>query len=298
MRLMILAALVFPLTGLASAQSFDDYQPGMTVVTEAHAGLPGPRSVRGALLHDNGSFITSTGDGPGGSDVSLLQQGSLGLTNFGLGIQAGQNHRVADDFSVPAGQLWTIDTIVFFGYQTGSGTAASTIDQVNVRIWRGSPADPGSAVVFGDITTNRFDSSTWTGVYRFSDMTPNDTARPVMEVVATLPAVQLPPGTYWLDWSFGGTLASGPWQPPITVIGQATTGNALRFATTTSGLWVPYEDNGTLTQQGVPFQLSGSSRPYVVTTPPQFIPSAGTWALLLLGGLVLLIAVRRSHAQG
>ena len=24
-------------------------------------------------------------------------------------------------------------------------------------------------------------------------------------------------GTYWIDWQTGGTLASGPWAPPIAI---------------------------------------------------------------------------------
>ena len=37
----------------------------------------------------------------------------------------------------------------------------------------------------------------------------------VVTVNTTLPA-----GTYWLDWQTGGTLASGPWAPPVAILGQ------------------------------------------------------------------------------
>jgi uncharacterized protein (DUF2235 family) len=37
---------------------------------------------------------------------------------------------------------------------------------MNLRIWNGRPADAGSAIVFGDTTTNRFVSSTDTNVLR------------------------------------------------------------------------------------------------------------------------------------
>ena len=42
----------------------------------------------------------------------------------------------------------------------------------------------------------------------------------------------LPAGTYWVDWQADGTLASGPWAPPVSILGQTTTGNALQFTST------------------------------------------------------------------
>lgn len=55
-----------------------------------------------------------------------------------------------------------------------------------------------------------------------------------------------------------GSLASGPWAPPITINGQTTTGDALQF-TTSSGSWAPANDTGTYTQQGMPFLILGES---------------------------------------
>ena len=48
---------------------------------------------------------------------------------------------------------WFIQTITFFAYQTGS-TTTSTMTGVNLQIWDGPPDNPGSAVVWGDTTTN------------------------------------------------------------------------------------------------------------------------------------------------
>lgn len=210
----------------------------------------------GSVLYDNGPFITSFGNGPGGSDVSLLQNVSLGLTTFGGGVQfvsPGPHNRIADEFEVTTPGGWTIDNIVFYGYQTGS-TTASSFTGVNYRIWDGPPNDPTSSVVFGDTTTNRFESADWTGAYRYTENNIG-TTRPVMQIVADA-GLHLEPGTYWIDWQLAGTIASGPWQPPITILGQAVTGNAIQMVSTG---WQSFLDTGTGTQQGAPFQLWGGT---------------------------------------
>jgi hypothetical protein len=158
-------------------------------------------------------------------------------------------NRVADDFTVTGGG-WFINTMTFFGYQTGSGTT-STFTALNLRIWDGPPNLGSSNVVFGDTTTNRLASSTWANMYRVLDTGLLDTARPVMANVATVNTF-LPAGTYWVDWQADGTLASGPWAPPISILGQTTTGNAWQF---TSTGWAALVDGAF--PQGLPFIVDG-----------------------------------------
>ena len=202
------------------------------------------------VLYDNGPMVTHPGGGGGGADASALQT-ALGMGTYGFGAQLSAGNRVADDFTItdPAG--WQIDTITFFTYQTGSSTT-STINALNLRIWNGPPNDPASTVVWGDTTTNILTSSTWTNIYRVTDTTMSDTTRPIMACVGTLNTI-LPAGTYWLDWQFGGTLSSGPWQPPVTILGQTTTGNGMQY-TTTAGAWAALVDVG---GQGLPFVIDG-----------------------------------------
>jgi hypothetical protein len=77
-----------------------------------------------------------------------------------------------------------------------------------------------------------------------------------MSVVGTVNTV-LPQGTYWVDYQFTGSLASGPWAPPITILGQTTTGNGLQY-TSTAGVWAALIDTGTAgTPQGLPFIIDG-----------------------------------------
>ena len=96
--------------------------------------------------------------------------------------------------------------------------------------------------------------SYWTGIYRVLDYDLLDQTRPIMTVVANI-NIALSPGTYWLDWSIEGILTSGPWVPPITILGQTTTGTGLQHL---SSGWGPAVDIATSAQQGLPFVIEGA----------------------------------------
>jgi len=213
-----------------------------------------------AVLHDNGPLVTNPGGGAGGADVSALQ-----LTNTTLGSNVSQAgpFRVADDFTVPAGG-WTVDTLTFFAYQTGS-TTTSTITGVNVRIWDGVPGAAGSSIVFGDDTTNRLASTAFTNIYRTSGSDLGNTQRPIMAVVATI-NTSLAAGTYWVDWQLSGSLGSGPWAPAVTLSGQtgAPGANAMQYVGSTS-TWQAVTDGGSGAAQDFPFVVEGS--PAICSSP-------------------------------
>ena len=223
---------------------------------------PGPSPYRGdpqgVVIYDNGPLITHPTGGAGGAAASAVQT-AAGLTVYGFGQQLSANNRVADDFTVPVGQSWVLDSVVLFGYQTGATTGAPTMNNVNLQIWNGVPNATGSVVVFGDTTTNRLATSVFSNIYRVLDTGLTATNRPIFANTVTL-GVTLTAGTYWLDWQTGGTLASGPWAPPISILGQTTTGNALQKIG--AGAWAPLVD-GT-SPQGLPFVLQG---PNVIVAP-------------------------------
>ena len=83
-------------------------------------------------------------------------------------------------------------------------------------------------MVWGDTTTNVLTGSTWSNIYRVLDTTLTDSQRPIMASMVTVNTFAAA-GTYWLDWQSDGTLASGPWAPPVTILGQTTTGNANQY---------------------------------------------------------------------
>lgn len=206
------------------------------------------------ILFDNGPYFNSTGTGAGGANESVLYTTTFGMTTIGFGQQQASFNRIADDFVMNNCSI-RVDSVVFFGYQTGS-TTTSTFTGVTLRIWNGVPDAGGSAVVFGDTTTNRMIRSAWTGAYRITETTVGASTRPIMRNVVNVGGVTLAGGTYWLDWASSGSLASGPWAPARTPQGVAITGNGRQRIGNT---WNNAVDGGTGTPaQGFPFIVYGA----------------------------------------
>ncbi|NCA71313.1 MAG: hypothetical protein EOM91_14675 [Sphingobacteriia bacterium] len=211
-------------------------------------------SAPAAVLVQNGPLVDASGAGADGADASTVQT-AIGLAAPGFNFSQASGARLADDFVIDNCSGWQIDQIVFYGYQTGSGTT-STFTSLNLQIWKGLPGAAGSTLVFGDTTTNRLVQGTWSGIYRVLDTALTDTQRPIMELTADV-GVFLPPGTYFLDWQAAGSLSSGPWAPPVTVAGVQATGNAGAF-NPSAGTWGPLVDTGSAAApQGLPFRIIG-----------------------------------------
>lgn len=203
------------------------------------------------VLHDNGPLVTHPGAGLDGADVSRLQNSTLGMTTLGAGHNAAGGISVAEDFSVPAGG-WDVDSFVFYAYQTGS-TTASTITGLYYVIYDGDPTLTTTQVIYNMSITNTLVATGWSGIYRDSETSVGNTARPIMASAADA-GIFLPEGNYWIEWAATGSLASGPWAPPITILGQSTTGNAKQYL----GGWGDLLDDGSLTPQGLPFLVLGT----------------------------------------
>nr|HPQ40863.1 hypothetical protein [bacterium] len=249
--IVILGAMIcfagIPVMGVAAGDLGELHSLRSTVGDSLQSNLPAKDGSR-AVLYDNGPLVTAPGGGAGGADISELQT-ALGMNTLGGGCQYSYGNHMADDFTVS--MPWNIETIMLFAYQTNS-TTTSPLTQVFVQILDGPP-DSGGSVIWGDLTTNRMISTDWTGIYRVTDTTQTATTRPVMYAICDVP-VTLGPGTYWLDFSYDGDAGlSGPWQPPITILGQTTTGNAKQY----TGSWADFLDSGTATGQGLPFVING-----------------------------------------
>lgn len=225
-------------------------------------------AARADTLWDNGPIVTNPGGGFGGADASLVQS-QLGMTGLGGNASVGSFRR-ADNFTVGAGG-WRLDSIQVFGYFTGANTTTSPIEGLYVQIWDADPT-AGGQVVWGDMTTNILSGSVWTGAYRASVNSPLGDTRPIWDAVGSLGGVELGAGEYWVEVGMSSSLGT-MWMPPVTIPGEATTGDALTY-TVSSGAWAEWTDGGSGTRLGMPFVLTGS-----------VAPTPGAGAALLLGGL-------------
>jgi hypothetical protein len=230
-----------------------------------------------AILFDQGPIFTQTGTP---NNLSILQNAAP-VTYCTLGSTGTGAFRLADDFTVPAGQTWLVDRVVVFAYQTGA--TAPSITSGNLRILSTSPgASTTPTVVAGDTTTNRVTPAnvTLSGTVRVSGTTLTATNRLMQAIPLVIsPAVLLSAGTYWVDFQAAGSVASGPFFPPLTpaiLTAPAPTGNALQLATAgavyvpvTQGL--PNPDCLTTTPgpaQGLPFIVEGTLGALPVAVTP------------------------------
>lgn len=205
-------------------------------------------------LVNQSALITHPGMGAGGADVSATQTSTLMMTLYG----SSQNYSVAGTYwiaekiVVPASG-WTLDSLITYGYQTGS-TTVSTMTASRCYVSADSSNMPSFTPVLGSKTTNAMISTNFSNIYRapgdlMTDL--GNTQRPIMRIKSGLTG-NLAAGTYWVCWSVSGTLASGPWNPPVTIKNVSVTGNAMQKSPTG---WAAVVD-GTNTQ-GMPFKLYG-----------------------------------------
>jgi subtilisin-like proprotein convertase family protein len=240
---------------LASGQTRDAIGPQSNAKQPpAPAQVPGIKAVwlpPANALFDTGNLADGTAAtcSADAGNASLLQTPN---TLFGFGVSSAGSQRMADDFVVPVGSTWTIQNGYIFSYQTGS-TTTSTFTAVSARIWDGPPDSATSNIVCGDDTTNVMTATEFSGIYRIQETAPACT-RPIMVETLDLSACPvLNAGTYWLDWQATGSLASGPWAPPLAILNTAATGNAMQFA---SAAWGPALDGAE--PKGIPFVITGT----------------------------------------
>lgn len=236
----------------ATTTAVGDVAEGMTITTEFDLNVKIPftgtygdpgNNATNALLFDSGPHFNI----PGPPKISQLQDATLGMGTYGFACHPAGPFTIADDFILAADS--DISSIDFYGYQTGS--APPTINEVYVQIWDGDPSAGGS-VVWGDMTNDRFDDAVSAETYRQLESAPGDTSRTLQLVTANTAGLSLTAGTYWVEYMFFGSGASGPWAPPIVITGSTTTGNALQ---SNAGAWAPLIDIG---PQGMPFQIYGT----------------------------------------
>jgi MYXO-CTERM domain-containing protein len=241
--------------------------------------LGGPASA--AQIYSNGPLSTGPTSesgvaAPAGTTWSELQHDVANMTqannSAGVASVAGAV-RLADDFTVPAGQVWTITNIDFYAYLTNNPPATSPIAGYTVQVWEGLPGEPTSTVIAGNTSTNVLTSSTDALIFRIGNTAvpppglATNTARKVWRnrVTFAQPLV-LTAGTYWLDWDLtDNNAAANAFSPSVTVVGTRTQANwNARQLNISNGTWNPILDLGNPdtapdVAADMPFDIQGSA---------------------------------------
>ncbi len=216
-----------------------------------------------AQLYNNGSLSTGVQAANGtfapvGYTWSEAQANTGNTTevNISFGFAAyyntasTSNYRIADDFTVPAGQTWNITNLAFFCHQISYAGTVPPIDVLRVQIYNGDPA-AGGTLVAGDMVTNIYDaaSSGEAFMYRISNtnvpaVAPTGILRKVWRVRAAITAT-LASGTYWVVYQGHAINDSVFYMLPVTIAGSrgAVTANAKQLIVSTSA-WANIIDAG------------------------------------------------------
>jgi len=199
------------------------------------------------VLFDNGPFVTATGVGFGGADVSQTQPGFL----TGLSADAAASIRLAESFTVPQGQQWETTTLAWYAFQqqTANFTTTFAFRDAFVALYAADPST-GAAPIAGNFTTDRLTGGAFTGVYRVASSAGQvqSRARPIFRVDLDLAwAPTLAPGEYWIAVSFVGAAdrTTAPSSGPTAPIEAGD--RSLQFA---GGAWIELEID-------LPFVLRG-----------------------------------------
>lgn len=207
----------------------------------------------GPILMDQGQLINNPNQGFGGANVS-----SLTGQFFGINANTSGGFILADDFIIPNGEMWIIDSIIFFNYQTGS-TLLPTINDLRVQIRKGSQPGLGN-IAFGNLTTNVLHSTYFSGTYRTLSSNLTAVNRPIMVSKFIPTTLALNSGTYWLEHQVNGSLSSGPFSPLRTLsTNHEATGNGYQFNNIWNLIFEFDSNNNNPVNKGITFIIYGTS---------------------------------------
>lgn len=238
------------------------FQKKLVILSVLLSGLPAISQ----QFYNNGGLSTGTttsngvSTAPSGYTWSELQSVG-GVTNTSLGLagyyttSGATNFRLADNFTVAAGQQLNVTSIDFYCYQTSFAGTVPPIDQLRVQIWNGDPSLGTSTVVAGNLTTNVY-TAAGSGdamMYRIGNNV-SGTTRKVWRVRATI-AVNLNPGTYWVDYQMHPTNDAAMFLPTVTLPGVVNQ-PAWNAKQHTGTAWAAAVDGGSTLSVDMPFVIN------------------------------------------
>ncbi len=223
--------------------------------TAAALSLICAAAAHAAPIYSNGRVV----DGAG---LSILPPAAGTL---GWGAQTASNNSVADDFTVPLGSTWTVESLSLFSYQTGA--SGFTFTSVNWQIMAGD-VNTGTLVASGSATATHEGQVG----FRVLSTAPQVTNRPIFQLGVDISDLELNAGSYWLTWNIGGTRGSGPWVVP-TLDGNPGNGKQ----SIAGGSFGAVVDGGTQVNPELAFALNGRTGGTV--------PEPTSLALVLAAGL-------------
>lgn len=205
---------------------------------------------------------------PSGYSWSELQSvGGITNTTFGypgnFNTANTVNFALADDFIVPAGETWEINTSDVFLYQSDYTGTSVPVDQLRIWILDGDPLNTTPpSVIHGNNTSNVINVSNSADalMYRISNATP-DTTKKIFRINANT-SFTLTSGTYWFVFQVHAINDGVIIVPPVTIVGSRGPAGANSRVKFTDGSWMSLTDNSTVgfnpVSQAMPFQLNYS----------------------------------------
>ena len=225
-------------------------------------------------------------------DVSALQSDTQGFLNYGYSNTLTDGTSVVDDFTLSEETF--LSSVSLYAIND-TPDLEPNIEAVRIRIWNGNPTLPESEVIYGTLTENRLLSAEFSGIYRSNARELQACTRPIMEIIAEINTL-LPAGDYWLEWQFDvPDLTSNYRTPPITILGQSDTGNAVE-STDGGDTYSPITDQGNDATPGLPFIINctldipvNNDSPGMNPPEDTAIPTMGEWGLISLFLLLLIV---------
>jgi len=230
-------------------------------------------AAQGVEIYSSGPLVTHPGGGTAGADLSGLQvqvTTPFFMNVLGHRINSALGDRIVEDFATNG--AWLIDGFEFFCYQTSQLTPSIT--SAFAQIFDGDPSMGGVPVLvpgFDGVTDLFADpgftaSNTMANINRASLAAPTSAARPIQSVridFATsflLDPSQTGTNVYWIEFAAAGSSTSGPWMPPVTILGSPNTGVAYQKLGTA---YNPLADGGNPVQpvpynSAAPFKFYGT----------------------------------------